>query len=58
MCDEGGLFIGLKLRLGRDHPSDDLATVEAVRKAVGEEIHLIVDFNKASISQKRSIDAT
>ena len=28
--DEGG-FKGLKLRLGRDRPADDLATIEAVR---------------------------
>jgi mandelate racemase len=43
--DEGE-FAGLKLRLGRDRASDDLATVEAVRMAVGEEIHLMVDFNQ------------
>lgn len=43
--DEGG-FTGLKLRLGREHVSDDLATVDAVRKAVGDEMHLMVDFNQ------------
>ncbi len=43
--DEGG-FTGLKLRLGRERVSDDLATVEAVRKAVGDEMHLMVDFNQ------------
>jgi mandelate racemase len=43
--DEGG-FTGLKLRLGRDRLRDDLATIEAVRSAVGEDIHLMVDFNK------------
>ena len=43
--DEGG-FSGLKLRLGRERASDDLATVEAVRNAVGEDMHLMVDFNQ------------
>lgn len=43
--DEGG-FSGLKLRLGREKPGDDLATIEAVRRAVGEEMHLMVDFNQ------------
>jgi mandelate racemase len=43
--DEGG-FTGLKLRLGRERVSDDLATLNAVRKAVGEEMYLMVDFNQ------------
>ncbi|MGZ9005333.1 MAG: enolase C-terminal domain-like protein [Burkholderiales bacterium] len=43
--DEGG-FKGLKLRLGRERPRDDVATIEAVRKAIGEEIELMVDFNQ------------
>src|SRR5258707_7316573 len=43
--DEGG-FTGLKLRLGRECIADDLATLDAVRKAVGEGIHLMVDFNQ------------
>ena len=43
--DEGG-FTGLKLRLGRERIADDLATLDAVRKAVGEGIHLMVDFNQ------------
>jgi mandelate racemase len=43
--DEGE-FTGLKLRLGRERPSDDLASVEAVRNAVGDEMHLMVDFNQ------------
>ena len=42
---EGG-FKGLKLRLGRERPSDDLATIRAVRAAVGEDIQLMVDFNQ------------
>lgn len=43
--EEGG-FSGLKLRLGRQQASDDLATVDAVRNAVGEDMHLMVDFNQ------------
>jgi mandelate racemase len=43
--DEGG-FAGLKLRLGRERIGDDLATITAVRKAVGDDIHLMVDFNQ------------
>jgi mandelate racemase len=43
--DEGG-FTGLKLRLGRERVSDDLATLNAVRRAVGDEMHLMVDFNQ------------
>ena len=43
--DEGG-FAGLKLRLGRDRAADDLATLDAVRKAVGDDMELMVDFNQ------------
>jgi mandelate racemase len=43
--DEGG-FRGLKLRLGRDKIRDDEATLDAVRNAVGEDVHLMVDFNQ------------
>src|SRR5262249_57007660 len=43
--DEGG-FTGLKLRLGRDRLRDDLATIEAVRNAVGDDTALMVDFNQ------------
>jgi mandelate racemase len=43
--DEGA-FKGLKLRLGRERPCEDVATIEAVRKAVGEEVELMVDFNQ------------
>ena len=43
--DEGG-FTGLKLRLGRDQVRDDLATIDAVRNAVGDDMHLMVDFNQ------------
>ncbi|WP_108663406.1 enolase C-terminal domain-like protein [Acuticoccus kandeliae] len=43
--DEGG-FTGLKLRLGRDDARIDLATIEAVRRSVGEEMRLMIDFNQ------------
>src|SRR5215469_3547327 len=43
--DEGG-FQGLKLRLGRERLSDDMASIEAVREAVGSEMSLMVDFNQ------------
>jgi mandelate racemase len=43
--DEGG-FTGLKLRLGRERIRDDLATLRAVRDAVGEDMQLMVDFNQ------------
>jgi mandelate racemase len=43
--EEGG-FQGLKLRLGRDRLADDLATIDAVREALGTEMKLMVDFNQ------------
>ena len=43
--DEGG-FTGLKLRLGRDRARDDIAAIEAVRTAVGDEMELMADFNQ------------
>ncbi len=43
--DEGG-FGGLKLRLGRQRQADDLATMAAVRQAVGEGMRLMVDYNQ------------
>jgi L-alanine-DL-glutamate epimerase and related enzymes of enolase superfamily len=42
---EGG-FKALKLRLGRDHLGDDIAAIEEVRKAAGNDIKLMVDFNQ------------
>lgn len=42
---EGG-FTGLKLRLGRTRVAEDLATLAAVRHAVGNDMHLMVDFNQ------------
>lgn len=43
--DEGG-FKGLKLRLGRERIDDDIATLEAVRDAVGDDMSIMVDFNQ------------
>jgi mandelate racemase len=43
---EDGGFTGLKLRLGRERIADDMATLEAVRAAVGDDMHLMVDFNQ------------
>jgi mandelate racemase len=43
--DEGG-FAGLKLRLGRERAADDLVALDCVRKAVGEDMQLMVDFNQ------------
>jgi mandelate racemase len=42
---EGG-FEGLKLRLGRERLDDDLRAIEQVRRAAGESIKLMVDFNQ------------
>jgi mandelate racemase len=43
--DEGG-FTALKLRLGRDRASDDLAAIHAIRAAVGDDVELMADFNQ------------
>lgn len=41
-----GNFSALKLRLGRDRLSDDLACIAAVREAVGADVKLMCDFNQ------------
>lgn len=43
--DEGG-FTGLKLRLGRERLSTDLEALDAIRRAVGDDMDLMVDFNQ------------
>jgi len=43
--EEGG-FTALKLRLGRDRASDDLAAIHAIRAAVGDDMELMADFNQ------------
>ena len=45
LVSEGG-FSGLKLRLGRERLANDLAAIETVRNAVGDEIKLMCDFNQ------------
>jgi mandelate racemase len=45
LVEEGG-FSALKLRLGRERLRDDLATVDAVRASVGDDVRLMVDFNQ------------
>jgi mandelate racemase len=42
---EGG-FTGLKLRLGREKLSDDLAAIAAVREGAGVDVKLMCDFNQ------------
>jgi len=43
--DEGG-FNGLKLRMGRPRAADDLFALETVRKVLGDDFNLMVDFNQ------------
>jgi mandelate racemase len=43
--DEGG-FAALKLRMGRPRVADDLAALDAIRKALGDDVELMVDFNQ------------
>jgi mandelate racemase len=43
--DEGG-FTALKLRLGRESARDDIAAIDAIRKAVGDDMELMADFNQ------------
>jgi mandelate racemase len=45
LIEEGG-FSGLKIRLGRATAEQDLRAIEAVRAAVGSDIHLMVDYNQ------------
>jgi len=42
---QGG-FKAIKLRLGREKLKDDLAVIAAVRRAVGEDVQLMCDFNQ------------
>lgn len=43
--DEGG-FGGLKLRMGRARLTDDLAALDSVRRSVGNDMAIMVDFNQ------------
>src|SRR5262245_7027882 len=45
-------FKALKLRLGRKKHAEDLATIDAVRSIIGDEIELMVDYNQGlSVSE-------
>ena len=44
---EEGDFKALKLRLGRDNVNEDLSAIEIVKKAVGDNIKIMVDFNQS-----------
>jgi mandelate racemase len=55
-------FGAVKLRLGRPQARDDLAALRAVKKAIGPDITLMVDFNQAlsvaqALERGRMIDA-
>ena len=45
LCEEGG-FTALKIRLGRDDPRRDVAAIEAVRRALGDQVQLMADYNQ------------
>ena len=45
LIEEGG-FSAIKLRLGREKALDDIAIIEAVKKSVGDDIKIMVDFNQ------------
>ncbi len=56
-----GGFRGVKLRLGHPTPEADLAAVRAVRKALPDDVALMVDFNQAltaadAIRRGRALD--
>src|SRR5512134_28423 len=55
-------FGAVKLRLGRPQAADDLAALRAVRKAIGPDVTLMVDFNQGltvaqALERGRMIDA-
>ena len=43
---EQGNFSAIKMRLGRENFNDDLSAIETIKKAVGPEVKLMVDFNQ------------
>lgn len=57
---EGG-FSAIKLRLGRDDAAQDLAAVRAVKRRLGERVHVMADFNQRlsvveAIARGRALD--
>ncbi len=60
LVEEG--FNAVKLRLGRPEAKEDLQALKAVKKAIGEGVRLMVDFNQAlsvaeALKRGRMIDA-
>ena len=47
-------FRALKIRLGRDSVKDDLRAIAEVRRAVGDDIVLMSDFNQGLTFNRRS----
>jgi mandelate racemase len=43
---EEGSFSAVKLRIGRDDPAQDLAAARAVKKRVGDRVHIMADVNQ------------
>ncbi len=48
-------FTALKIKIGRGDLASDLATIRAVRRAVGEKVRLMVDYNQ-SLSVTEAMD--
>jgi len=48
-------FTAVKVKIGRGSLADDLATIRAVRRAIGDETKLMVDYNQ-SLSVAEAID--
>ncbi|HEY2265062.1 MAG TPA: enolase C-terminal domain-like protein [Streptosporangiaceae bacterium] len=58
---EGG-FTGLKVRVGRDRPADDIAAIRQTRQAVGDDVTLVADYNQGldlagAFERCRALDA-
>ena len=58
----GGKFRALKLRLGYPMLERDLAAVHAVRKRIGDDVHVMVDYNQLlgvdeALARGRALDA-
>ena len=57
-----GSFRAVKLRLGYPTLEGDIAAVHAVRKRIGDDVHLMVDYNQAlsvdeALARGRALDA-
>jgi mandelate racemase len=48
-------FTAVKIKIGRGDLAQDLATIRAVRRAVGEQVRLMVDYNQ-SLSVTEALD--